>query len=434
MQLWKHAPYLMVLGLLIIIAFATTTAIVDTKRFEASLVGQTSRQMLAVARSESQSIGSFLNDVLDDLHAIALDENIINILQKGSAPLSGPDDHRFTAFNIVAKRHSARTTTFHLLDRNGIVMACYPYDEVFMGKDCSVEADILFALEYQRDNISDPFLLDENKQIVFSMTVPIFNGNEFVGLLRRVMPVNTLKADVERVENAMEGTKVRAYVISDNGHLLYGSWAGLAGQNPVTAIVGASGNYDKFIDKMKCGEEGNEVEESTSYSGKAGPEKVIIAFAPIRVGEQNWSVGMAMPYDAVSKPIVSHSRTVFIFTGMILAGLIAGAVVFYRIQRRHYAMQVEREAERTRVMLESLGAACHHLGQPATVLLLNLSIVQRRMKTDDATLTELVKGSLEAVEALGEILHKLNTVNEYKTTRYLMNAEDEAKEHRIIEI
>jgi hypothetical protein len=120
-------------------------------------------------------------------------------------------------------------------------MACYPYDEAFMGKDCSVEADILFALEYQQANISDPFMLDENQQIVFSMTVPIFKGDEFVGLLRRVMPVDTLKTDVARVEDAMEGTKVRAYVISDNGHLLYGSWAGLAGQSASTAIVGASG-------------------------------------------------------------------------------------------------------------------------------------------------------------------------------------------------
>jgi signal transduction histidine kinase len=344
MQLWKHAPYFLGIGLLVIIVFATATAIIDTRQFEENLVDQTKKQMLAVARSEAQSIGSFLNDVLDDLHAIALDENIINILAKGSAPLGGPDDPRFAAFNIVAKRHAARTTTFHLLDRNGIVMACYPYDEAFMGKDCSVEADILFALEYQQANISDPFMLDENQQIVFSMTVPIFKGDEFVGLLRRVMPVDTLKTDVARVEDAMEGTKVRAYVISDNGHLLYGSWAGLAGQSASTAIVGASGNYDKFIDRMKWGEEGNEVEESAGYSGKAGPEKMIIAFAPIRVGKQNWSVGMAMPYETVSKPIVTHSRTVFIFTGLILLGLVVGAIGFYYIQRKRDAMQADIEA------------------------------------------------------------------------------------------
>jgi PAS domain S-box-containing protein len=107
---------------------------------------------------------------------------------------------------------------------------------------------------------------------------------------------------------------------------------------------------------------------------------------------------------------------------------------FIDISDRKRAEQAEREAERTRVMLESLGAACHHLGQPATVLLANLGIVQRRLKSDDATLNDLVEGSIEAVEELGKILHKLNTVNEYKTTQYLGEVEGEGHENRIIEI
>jgi hypothetical protein len=434
MQQWKQTRYLVVLGLLIIIAIATMSAIIDTKRFEANLVEQTSGQMLAVARSESISIGSFLNDVLDDLRAMAQDQNIINVLRKGSPPLSGPDDSRFLAFNIVAIRHAARTTTFHMLDRNGFVVACYPYDEAYMNKDYSVEVDILYAMDNQRPYISEPFMLDETKEIVFSMTVPVFDGKEFVGLLRRVIPLSTLKMNVQGAEDAMKDTKMHAYIISEKGHLLYGSWAGLAEQNPVTAVVGASGNYDKFVDSMKMGEERYEIDESAGYSGGTGPEKVIIAFAPIRVGTQSWSVGVAMPYKAVSKPIVAHSRMVLIFTCMILIGLIASAIVFYRIQQRHYAVQMERQAERTRVMLESLGAACHHLGQPATLLLLNLGIVHDRMKTDDAQLSQLVKESLEAVENLSETLHKLNAVNEYKTTQYLAHPEGKDKDHRILDI
>ena len=107
---------------------------------------------------------------------------------------------------------------------------------------------------------------------------------------------------------------------------------------------------------------------------------------------------------------------------------------FVDISDRKRAENAERETERTRVMLESLGAACHYLGQPATVLLANLGIIQRKLKTDDPTVAELVKGSIEAVESLGEILHKLNSVNEYKTTQYLEKPEGESQESRIIEI
>ena len=108
---------------------------------------------------------------------------------------------------------------------------------------------------------------------------------------------------------------------------------------------------------------------------------------------------------------------------------------FVDLSDRKRAEVALMEAERQRVMLESLGAACHHLGQPATVLLANLGILQKRWNVQDETLQELVKSSIEAAELLGEILHKLNTVNEYRTTQYLERSDgSDSPENRILEI
>ena len=108
---------------------------------------------------------------------------------------------------------------------------------------------------------------------------------------------------------------------------------------------------------------------------------------------------------------------------------------FADISDRRRAAEAEKEAERRRVMLESLGAACHHLGQPATVLLANLGIIQKRLDGADDLVRELVKTSIEAAESLGAILHKLNTVNEYKTTQYLERREgSDTEENRILDI
>jgi PAS domain S-box-containing protein len=107
---------------------------------------------------------------------------------------------------------------------------------------------------------------------------------------------------------------------------------------------------------------------------------------------------------------------------------------FVDISDRKRAEEAEKEVERRRVMLESLGAACHHLGQPATVLLANLGIMKRKLDSHaDESVTELLDGSIQAMETLGEILHKLNAVNEYKTTKYLENADGTAQS-RILEI
>jgi PAS domain S-box-containing protein len=104
------------------------------------------------------------------------------------------------------------------------------------------------------------------------------------------------------------------------------------------------------------------------------------------------------------------------------------------VSDRKAAEVAQRENEQHRVMLESLGAACHHLGQPATVLLANLGIIQKKLASGDDVVPKLVDSSIEAVKTLGQILRKLNAVNEYKTTYYLGDENDESAQSRILEI
>ncbi len=93
-----------------------------------------------------------------------------------------------------------------------------------------------------------------------------------------------------------------------------------------------------------------------------------------------------------------------------------------------------RRAEQQRVMLESLGAACHHLGQPATVLTANLDIIKMRLNTNDEMVNELVDSSIEALDKLGNILRKLNSVNEYRTTPYVSSDTTNEAKSVILEI
>jgi phosphoglycerate-specific signal transduction histidine kinase len=74
------------------------------------------------------------------------------------------------------------------------------------------------------------------------------------------------------------------------------------------------------------------------------------------------------------------------------------------------------EAEQQRVMIESLGAACHHLGQPATVLSLYLSRL-RDLKPEVLNNEDFEKCS-EAVNQISDILKRLMHVSEYRTIPY----------------
>lgn len=78
-------------------------------------------------------------------------------------------------------------------------------------------------------------------------------------------------------------------------------------------------------------------------------------------------------------------------------------------------------AEQQRVMIESLGAACHHLGQPATILTLYLSRL-RDLKPEVLDQEEFLACS-GAVDSIAEILKKLKHVSEYRTRPYVTFAE-----------
>jgi signal transduction histidine kinase len=83
------------------------------------------------------------------------------------------------------------------------------------------------------------------------------------------------------------------------------------------------------------------------------------------------------------------------------------------IERQQQALM---DAERQRVMLESIAAACHHLGQPATVLSTGLSLLDRAPLNDEQKKDlSLCK---DAADKLRDILLQLQTVSAYRTVPY----------------
>lgn len=94
-------------------------------------------------------------------------------------------------------------------------------------------------------------------------------------------------------------------------------------------------------------------------------------------------------------------------------------------------------AERQRVMLESLGAACHHIGQPTTVLSLYLSRLRdqhgEKMNEHDFGVC------LQAVDSISIILKKLMRISEYRTVPYATfhredGAATESEQFKILDI
>ncbi len=96
-----------------------------------------------------------------------------------------------------------------------------------------------------------------------------------------------------------------------------------------------------------------------------------------------------------------------------------GAVLsFADISDTIRAQEAERTIERNRVMMESIGSVCHHLGQPSTVILNSLEMLQRLDESDVESRKELLDMSLSAAEQIGDLLRELNDLRTYRSEAY----------------
>lgn len=93
-----------------------------------------------------------------------------------------------------------------------------------------------------------------------------------------------------------------------------------------------------------------------------------------------------------------------------------------------------REAAAQRAMIASIGAACHHLGQPATVLVTNLEILKRYYNEVPVEVRELLRGCLEAAQTFGDILRRLNAATEFRTEEYIKGRGTSAASNEILKL
>jgi len=75
------------------------------------------------------------------------------------------------------------------------------------------------------------------------------------------------------------------------------------------------------------------------------------------------------------------------------------------------------EAERHRAMIQTLGAACHHICQPATVLQIRLGFLKELATKEDEV--REITACITAVQAISDILHQLQAVSEFRTVPYI---------------
>jgi DNA-binding NtrC family response regulator len=103
--------------------------------------------------------------------------------------------------------------------------------------------------------------------------------------------------------------------------------------------------------------------------------------------------------------------------------VISNALQKFKMQREIEKQRAALlDAERQRVMMESVGAACHHFAQPLTTMLSNLQMLARGEGIEESQKNIMFEQCLRAAEVMRTILGKFQEVREYRTLPYLAEA------------
>jgi hypothetical protein len=88
-----------------------------------------------------------------------------------------------------------------------------------------------------------------------------------------------------------------------------------------------------------------------------------------------------------------------------------------KVEKQLYQQERLLLLDRHRVMTESFGSVCHHLGQPMTVITCYLEMM--RKKKEEGPIREMIDQSLEAVSNVNDLLDKFQKLCFYRTEPYL---------------
>ena len=163
-----------------------------------------------------------------------------------------------------------------------------------------------------------------------------------------------------------------------------------------------------FLDYLLGGETGLEVFHEIRKGGCTLPVIMFTGHGSEEVAVQAMKAGVS---DYLVKGRITPDS---------LRLVISNAVQKYKMQQK---IEEQRKAllgaEHQRVMMESVGAACHHFAQPLTIMLSHLQMVAKGEGIDESNKRLMLEQCLKAGEMMKMILNKFQQVREYRTRPYL---------------
>ncbi len=352
-------------------------------------VQQFNQQQLILARSAASAIQANYEELSAALSSLA---ELPSIQQITSACL-GYMQH--TYWGLPSR------TSLRLLDSRGILRFIYPFEDWrqdLIGRDYSEEAYFLESKESGHVIVSS-LLANEKGDPRIRIAIPVYfkhrmetvaigdtigtvlapidpgdpRSGEFRGVLVGSFDPNTIAQSF--VSPIISGKTGYAWLLGDDGIFLAHHEEGFTGRNALEVRAEMNPNIsheaiERIEARMMAGTEGVGRYICGCHRGQRGEIEKLVAFTPVHVGGQIWSMAVCAPVSEVEEIVKLAERSKQYTVGLVVLILMAGGASLSVTAHRWSRSLAQEVATRTKELREThdyLSNLIRHANAPIIV-------------------------------------------------------------------
>jgi len=324
--------------LLLTIGFAAIVAVCfpikeSINDFEDTVITKSEQHLLTLANTHSEQVKYFLENTSEKLDMFSLNPDLIANIKSG-----GLCDN-----DLLGRVHQRLKGVEYLyvMDSAGVVKGVYPQVEKLYGADCSSRPtvkDVLLKFRGLSDSSTvsrSDFAVDYGDKAVW-ISLPIISDNKFCGIVQAQIGFDAINGMISYAKDST----VYSWIIDNNGRVI---------AHPDSSFIGSdiynlknkqwSGletpGFNQLVSLMRDGQRGSMQYAAFEGDKEQRDTRQLGGFAPVQIGDLEWSTAVSVSYDHVSGPMKSYLTKLLIMGGVMLVIIIAGSVLLFIVQRKN---------------------------------------------------------------------------------------------------
>jgi len=354
--------------------------------FETSIITEVQTHLSSIASVQAVHIERLITDALAELKLLAQNPQVIEGFASDWTDAEGPVVGGYYPDEIMFGHLRGTVNSLYRVDTEGIIQSRVPWRKGKAGADYSQKPGVKAVLQEHRPYIGGMFLASSGHKCI-SVCQPVFKAEQFIGILRAVIYLETLADCLE--DGVMDGEDF-AWIVDDEGIIVIHPDPSLMGRSLLSLAeeqdAGDENEESEFISQIRAGHKGVGHFVFDEFSS----DKVAMAWNPARIGDKVWSICVTSKQDRTLNAVRSHARSVSIAGACVVALFILGSLGFY---------QGQQEKTKRRVLAQS-AEEMHSLNEKLAQETVILKRTEKELKRENEERRRVEEELLENMQEL----------------------------------